>query len=1003
MAEGSAGSDDELAHTATAPGGKPAPVTPLAGDQLGRFRLERELGAGGMGVVHAAFDPDLERRVALKVLRAVDNSEARERLLREARATARVEHANVVVVFEVGSASGRDYIAMELVEGETLAKWLEQERSDHEVVQAFVAAGRGLAAAHGKDLVHRDFKPNNVLVRRDGRIVVTDFGLARGIERGEQLALGETLPIGAHTSSSLSDGITRTGALLGTPAYMAPEQWTGGTVGPAADQFAFCVALWEALTGERPFGGTTLEELKASVQRGADPARASKLPRRLRKPLLRGLAVDPAKRWPTMDALLAAITRAERRPRVAIALAAGAAILLASIGYETFAAHGGAAAAKCEAPALEPQTVWSPAIEADFVGKGIGAVAQVFAEHAHKWELRRVAICRQSTPKRSVRLACLDGVQARLAAMRHAVEAEGVASADADITRELLVDPEVCDLDDPPTLAIRATPGVERALGFLADSAHHDHRFSDAEYKQAADAVAGEPCARGIAELALGNRTKDDRTMHTAIADALTAGDNCRDDRLMAELRLFDVPAEWETPLGPRGMAAFEKAKSAIERVKQPDLVGHLEMMQSDAAMEQKNYAAAIKSAEAALTHYLERGDRRWQVRAVAQASTARLYSARPEDLQSVVADTAKWRPIADAVGSPELVRGLDRLHAEASFALGDVKGAHSALYGSFRSDNEDKETPKMPKRPVAGVVVDAAGKPVPGATVFAGFYVELDSEGPRVRAPSDRFVTTDGNGAFTLPDAIGDCTIVAAKDTRRSVGIPCAEHVKLVLVATRRVEGNVALGGLAHTQGEVIVRPITQGRTALVAPIKPDGTFSLDGIPVDKVQIGYTQMGTSAEHFETLPAGSGVATGVHIEAVQKTRPLDVVARSTVDLPLDVAQVMVVPGHKTYTTFADMFLDLHMDGMQVELGHHVTGEPPPAVANLVRPGDLITHLTVPEGDVSVCVVGLHGNVRDTLALIKINMHLHELRVACVLARPSDKAVVVEAPPQKRFD
>src|SRR5215475_12744846 len=221
---------DDLARTATAPAssvrGEPAEAL---GASLGRYRLERELGAGGMGVVHAAFDPDLERRIALKVLRvAAPGLEAKDRLLREARAMARLAHPNVVTVHEVGTANGRDYVAMELIQGETLADWLRSgRRRPFEIIAAFLAAGRGLAAAHAACIVHRDFKPHNVLRSRAGRIVVTDFGLAREAE-SQAPALDTTLVGTESRSPSALAGITVTGSLLGTPAYMAPEQWQGG-------------------------------------------------------------------------------------------------------------------------------------------------------------------------------------------------------------------------------------------------------------------------------------------------------------------------------------------------------------------------------------------------------------------------------------------------------------------------------------------------------------------------------------------------------------------------------------------------------------------------------------------------------------------------------------------------------------------------------------------------------------------------------------------------------
>jgi predicted Ser/Thr protein kinase len=302
---------DALAKTATAGQSALLRAPPV---QLGRYRIERELGTGGMGVVYAAFDPDLERRVALKLLRSGPTEEARTRLLREARAMAKLSHPNVVAVYEVGTHEGTDYVAMELVDGDSLATWLrEAERGRREVIDALVAAGRGLAAAHAVGLVHRDFKPHNVLRAKTGHIKVTDFGLARpaGAAPGEA-------PKGPVTEPTL----TATGSLLGTPAYMAPEQWRGGDVGPATDQFAFCVALWEALANERPFRGDSSEELRASVERGPRTLDASKLPRRLREIVRRGLELEPAARWPSMDALLAEITRRRRSPYIAGAAAA---------------------------------------------------------------------------------------------------------------------------------------------------------------------------------------------------------------------------------------------------------------------------------------------------------------------------------------------------------------------------------------------------------------------------------------------------------------------------------------------------------------------------------------------------------------------------------------------------------------------------------------------------------------------------------------------------------
>ena len=352
-------------HGETATSGVPPRAGPArtdgfrAGDQLGRYVIERVLGAGGMGLVYAAHDPDLDRRVAIKVLRGDASDDSRVRLLREARAMAKLSHPNVITVYEVGTASGVDFVAMELLEGGTLAEWLRAERrAADEVLRRFRAAGAGLAAAHGRGLVHRDFKPANVLLGRDGQVVVTDFGLARGFD-GE--AVAPTLPAASPSSpavvaravaledtlaappslrsssrsqpADLSSTLTRTGAVLGTPAYMAPEQFAGGQVGPAADQFAFAVALWEGLVGQRPYRGDTLDELRAAVDRG--PPELAALPRAVRPVIARALAKDAGARWPDMAALLAALDRRLRRPRQLAVVAIVGVVSLAAVAVSS--------------------------------------------------------------------------------------------------------------------------------------------------------------------------------------------------------------------------------------------------------------------------------------------------------------------------------------------------------------------------------------------------------------------------------------------------------------------------------------------------------------------------------------------------------------------------------------------------------------------------------------------------------------------------------------------
>jgi tRNA A-37 threonylcarbamoyl transferase component Bud32 len=278
--------------------------------RLGRFRVLGKLGEGGMGVVLSAHDEQLDRQVALKLLtRARHDAVAHERLIREARSLARLSHPNIVSVHEVGESEGTPYLVMELVVGQTLRQWLdgdgEHQPSRLEILRMFLAIGRGLSAAHELAVVHRDFKPDNVLVGHDGRARVVDFGLARvahaGTGKPEDELVGARPVPGEHEPS-----LTATGALMGTPAYMAPEQWLGKPADARSDQFSFCVALFQAIYGHAPFAGTTMAELMVAVLEEAPaPVRTSdRLPGALHEAIMRGLDKQPERRWPAMEPLL---------------------------------------------------------------------------------------------------------------------------------------------------------------------------------------------------------------------------------------------------------------------------------------------------------------------------------------------------------------------------------------------------------------------------------------------------------------------------------------------------------------------------------------------------------------------------------------------------------------------------------------------------------------------------------------------------------------------------
>jgi predicted Ser/Thr protein kinase len=329
---------------------QPRAATGLSrGAQLGRYVVLERLGAGGMGVVYTAYDPELDRKVAVKLLQpcsAEQRAEEEARLLREGQAMARLSHPNVITVHDVGTFFDQVFVAMEFVDGVTLREVQKQPLSWQSALKLYVQAGRGLAAAHAAGLIHRDFKPDNTLVDGAGRVRVLDFGLARALDGAPETPAAPAPDLPIPSGGVLSTPLTNPGAFMGTPQYMAPEQLFGAEVDARTDQFGFCVAFYEALYGERPFRAATLQELAQEIERGhvqpAPPGRD--VPDWLRQALLRGLSTRPADRFPSMDALLAALDQdpdrdarhSDRARAVAVALVA---LLLAGLALYARLAH----------------------------------------------------------------------------------------------------------------------------------------------------------------------------------------------------------------------------------------------------------------------------------------------------------------------------------------------------------------------------------------------------------------------------------------------------------------------------------------------------------------------------------------------------------------------------------------------------------------------------------------------------------------------------------------
>jgi tetratricopeptide (TPR) repeat protein len=413
----------ELAHGSRAPGdeGRPFIGALAPGARVDRYQILGGVGRGGMGEVYAAYHPDLDRRIALKVVSAMGANapERRSRLLREARAIARLSHPNVVAVHDAGTVADRVYIAMEFVDGETVEAWMRAKaRNWREIMDVFVAAGRGLAAAHNAGIVHRDFKPQNVMIGRDGSVRVMDFGLARLAEE----------PVEASEDRIDADPrprpttVTKTGALVGTVAYMAPEQFRGEPLDARADQFSFCVAFYEALYGSRP----VLAHVQAADGQGAKAGRTASVPGWLRATVSRGLNVRREQRFSSMDDLIRALESGRQGPKRR-ALMAGAALTVALVALGGWrVARGGHIS--CAVPAARLGAAWSgrddarrQSIHRAFAASGRATaetswqrVARVLDDYIGQWSAMYVGTCEathvrgeQSSEVLDLRMTCL--------------------------------------------------------------------------------------------------------------------------------------------------------------------------------------------------------------------------------------------------------------------------------------------------------------------------------------------------------------------------------------------------------------------------------------------------------------------------------------------------------------------------------------------------------------------------------------------------------------------
>jgi eukaryotic-like serine/threonine-protein kinase len=507
----------ELAETLGAGGADDAGPRPLgallpAGAEVGRYRVLDCIGVGGMGVVYAAYDPVLDRRVALKLLRGTKDARGSQgrnaRLLREAQALAKLTHPNVITVHDVGTWESQVFVAMEHVEGVTLKQWLRTRRTWPALREVFVAAGRGLAAAHAVDLVHRDFKPDNVLIGRDERVRVTDFGLARwgpaasgasGSSSAADLRATDELRLVSSSGLQLSGArpveavvsLTETGSLVGTPAYMAPEQYEHRPADAAADQFAFCVALYEAIYGERPFAGRTVAELASNVLEGrlGEAEHEVDVPRAVRQALRRGLSRRPGDRFASMDELLAVLDHRPARRLRPWALASVPLLAAGAVGVWIQAQADITRSAFCRTERGLSE-VWGPerreAIAEAFLATGLPYAADTVERalpavdgYVAGWERLRARSCEpealilEGPGGAALRERCLDRRRVALNALLEGFE-QATPETVARAVGSVAALPEVERCGDPEGLVAELPPPVPRELRDAVEAVRHE-------------------------------------------------------------------------------------------------------------------------------------------------------------------------------------------------------------------------------------------------------------------------------------------------------------------------------------------------------------------------------------------------------------------------------------------------------------------------------------------------------------------------------------------------
>jgi hypothetical protein len=994
------------------------------GTAVGRYVIARPLGAGGMGVVYAAHDPELDRVVAIKVLHSNGDTQLQQRLRREAQVMAQLADPNVVSVYDVGVFADRMFIAMEYVSGETLARWLVTPRSQREILDVFRAAGRGLAVAHAAGIVHRDFKPENVLIGQNGRARVGDFGLARkcggksvmrapGLEDASYDDIpgnGNARPVSPYEPTHAS-ALTAPGMLVGTPYYMAPELFGGAEADARSDQFSFCVALFTALYGQRPYDVAT-PSIAGSAMRCSpllDRAAASRVPRGVHTVLRRGLSVDPRRRFASMDELLAALDSSpRRRSRWVVDLGAMLALVTLYVGGES------AAPASCEPPALDPAQVWSADARAS-LGRQVTAATAIAADIA-AWSVARAVACQLPPGVRASRLACLDSVLARLDAVAHAARANRDQPFQID-AGELLIDPHVCELPRVPRLMTTTSPELREVIATWLSRPRMPVPLEPAAAGALITRVAGDACASSLAHL-LAADVHRTRARNRHLDEAQQQAERCGDDRMLAEVAIRVPMYLMESAFLSRELVPkLRLADATVQRVIQRDLTAMIDLLRGWIALRHDNLVEALARGSAAMTGFAARHRVRGEITAgLGMIQWMRLLGSGT-DLAMIpdLITALRERAVPALSETDELVRSLDRRAALGSFDHGDIDSAHgelARLQRTLPNDGVGRCTGRVDpsilwtrqSRRVTGVVVDPAGRPVAGATVAADRQLYSDSLGIGIDIDgcgSMRSAITGPDGRFEMPDAVHQGSVIAELGSLRSSPVAIADEVTLRLTPTSRIEGRLDLTSEPFARAKIVVHELGDSG-GVIAPVAPDGTFTVAGVPRKIVRVRAHLYGIDLPAAATtLTVHAPVVRGISLALTGPTRVVHVIARSTADTRLTNASVMVVPGEVPSMTWDDLerlpYLNMWRFARQID-GDDV----PSVVAVAAGSADLFATMTrIPTGTASVCAAALPDDMDDP-APDAFAAQRDRVPVRCRIIADSVDLLTIEVPPYPRL-